>query len=244
MVKLKKFSAELPEFYIIRGKNWMMYVLGVEHTSDIDHPEIERIEKLLKQFLLEKDISDRIVLVEGGNWPVESNKREAIKNYGEMAYVVYLSNINHLPVYSPEIDEIDEIKILLRTFSQDEIIDFYFTRGIPQWQRSDRSQNLEEFLDMQQYSKITSWVDYDFSLRHLIEIHNKQNNHTFNQESCGQCLMDKNSINYRVNSASIKIRDNFIYKKIKELRKDNESIFLVYGRLHTSNLKRRLNKLS
>lgn len=233
----------LPEFYSIHQGPQIMYVLGARHSYDPNHPQFKEINQYWKKFLSEPNLINSIVLIEGGERPRSKTIKKAITSNGEAGYMTYLGWKAGIKTISPEPNESVEIKKLRKKFSQDEIMYYYFARMAAQWQRSDRSFDFDSYVSLQRYRPITGWQDYNFSHERFIQMHNEQNNHTFDREHCSECLIGYNSSSWVVADGSSKIRDSYIFKQIKKFWDEGKNLFIIFGTWHTRNLKNRLKKL-
>ncbi len=86
---------------------------------------------------------------------------------------------------------------------------------------------------MQRDQENSGWEDFNFSIDHMIAIHNKKYNHEFDPIVCKECCykMSNPSLN-PVSSESSLIRDEHIVLEIKKNWDQGKSLFVIYGSGH------------
>lgn len=238
-----KFS--FPYVIEIKIDNQMLCYLGTHHIYSTEDKQINSILESWKAFL-ESGKENRVVLIEGGMRPLTTSINEAITNYSEAGLMVYLANKEEVPIFSPEPDPIFEINSLLKVFSKEEIEYYYFARLVNQWNRLTKKTDFESYISryLEIDKKDSGWRDFDFSVRYMVEIHNKNKDHKFDSILCKECCYnDSNPSINPVSSQSSLIRDEHIVTEILRLWKENKSIFVVYGSGHAIVQEAALRKL-
>lgn len=132
-----------PYPYIVEiqfGKGALLYY-GAQHTNDPKHPQIAQIEELWKKF------RPTVAYNEGGNPPVLKSVDEAVSRIGEAGLVRYLAARDKVPVFSLEPNQADEVAMLLRTYTPEQVKAFYALRQVPQYRNSKRSETIEDHLN-------------------------------------------------------------------------------------------------
>ncbi len=121
------------------GKGALLY-FGAQHTNDPKHPEVAQIEELWKKF------RPTVAYNEGGNPPVLKSADEAVSRIGEYALVKYLAARDKVPVFSLEPDKADEVAMLLKTYTPEQVKVFYALRQVPQYRNSKHDETIETYL--------------------------------------------------------------------------------------------------
>lgn len=234
-----------PQCYTLTTNNQFLYVIGADHKYDISHPQFKVIKTKWQEFLKKTKGQNCIVLVEGGKRPIVDDLTEAVTHWGEGGFITSLAAKESIETYSPEPDDVDEVNELLKKFTRDQIMLYYFNRLLAQWQNTGK---LVEFRDYIQryfdtYQQLMGWKGYDFDINHFITIHDKGKGHKFNENNCKYCLYELDFDLEDVENNSAKIRDEHILKEIIRLWKQGKNIFIVYGGAHTENWESKLKKL-
>lgn len=132
-----------PYPYIVEiqfGEGALLY-FGAEHTNDPKHPQIAQIEEIWKKF------RPTVAYNEGGNPPVLKSVEEAVSRIGESALVRYLAARDKVPVFSLEPSQADEVAMLLKTYTPEQVKVFYALRQVPQYRNSKRDETIETHLN-------------------------------------------------------------------------------------------------
>lgn len=218
-----------PQFYSIIKGNQILFVLGsAAHSYDITHPQFKFIQDKWQGFLEKTKGKNCTVLVEGGKRPVINDLEEAIRQAAEGGFITSLAAKSGVEITSPEPDEVDEVDSLLKKFSKDQIMFYYFNRLVIQWHNANKPMGFKAYIQryLDNYKYILNWKNYDFSIDHFKK-------------------MDGQSNAYKeVEAASVKIRDDYILKKSFELWESGQNIFIVYGGGHTQNWEKKLRTLN
>lgn len=232
--ELNKRKYKYPYFYKIKNEKQALYFVGFQHSNNFSSPDFKRLKPIWADFLDEKNKS-KIVLVEGGNWPLKKTDEEAIKSGGEAGLLTLWAHQNKIDYCSPEPDEMKEITSLLKKFSKDEIMYYYFARLVDQWHRRGKIVPLKTYIEdkyMTGYKKITNWKDFDFTFENFIKIHNEIHDHAFDSENKECFYDDSNPIFSKIAEVSSLFRDKYIVNEIFKNWEKGLSIFVIYGSGH------------
>lgn len=225
-----------PYFYKIQSTGKVLYYLGCQHTYNPEHPQFNKIRDLWAKFLVEKG-EDSVIVVEGNLRQVGIDEIDAISNHGgEGGLITYLAFKEGIPVECPEPNKKDLAEEMLsKGFSKDEIVYDWFTSMALQYHRTNEKRVFSEYSQayLDWYKEVYGWVDYDFTLDHMIEIHNKNHDHEFDINKCRHCVyLDTSPIDNKVSEAQSNLRDVAIVKGILKSWNEKKSIFIVYGSGH------------
>jgi hypothetical protein len=128
--------------YILKlsaGKGRLLY-FGTKHTYDPNDPEIALMEKLWVK--LRPDVA----FFEGAdpeNIPAAVKTRQEITRGGEPSFVLFLATRDGVPVKTLEPSRSDEIALLLKKYSAEEVKMFYLLRQIPQFKNAQHNETIE-----------------------------------------------------------------------------------------------------
>jgi len=229
--------------YILKLKSKQacyLYYFGEKHSFDPNNRQWIEVKQLWQQFLNSAHNRNKIVFTEGGVRKSEENEQTAILKHGGMGLVAFLAHQENIDVHSPEPDEVYERSELEKHFSKDEIQYYYFARVVHQWNRKkDPKPDFTEYIHryLEQDKNTSGWPDYDFSLDHMIRLHNQFFNSDFDS-SDKQFFYDVSNpivITCEINKVSAMsgiIRDQYIVKQIKKYIDDEYSIFAQFGASH------------
>ena len=128
-----------------------VHVLGVEHVSVTEHPDLDTIKAIWNK------VNPDIAFVEGRLGFLFSWLQNPIKQYGEGGLVAVLAKRDNTKLYTWEPSREDEIKILMKDFSVEQIALFYAFRPYFSNMRHGKPENPEEKL--QEY--LDSRTDYE-----------------------------------------------------------------------------------
>ena len=123
------------------GKGRLLY-FGANHTYDPNDPEIRQIEKEWKKFKPE------IAFFEGADpetTPAMVMSREEIRGSGEPSLVLFLASRDSVPVKSLEPAQKDEIALLLKKYTPEQVKVFYTLRQIPEFRRGQHNETIETY---------------------------------------------------------------------------------------------------
>lgn len=237
-------SAYIPEYYEITNGTQFFYAIGVAHLYDIKHLQFKLIKNKWEQFLKDTNRQNCIVLVEGGKSRIFKDLKTAVAESGENGFITSLAVRAGIKTFSPEPDDVYEVNCLLKKFTRDQIMFYYFNRLYIQWSNAYKPMKFEAYIQRQfdNYQRMLSWKDYDFAVKHFINIHNHRKDHKFNKDACVDCLYKYDPDIQGVEKNSVKIRDKHILREILRIWNNGKNIFVVYGGGHTENWKDKLKK--
>lgn len=140
-----------PYIYHLKGDKGEIYVLGIDHTNKVDDPQIDSIIRIWNEF------KPDMALVEGRLGFLFSWLQDPVKNYGESGKTVSLARKDNVEFYTWEPKKQDEINIMLKYFSPEQVALFYSLRPYLSNFRFGKPENPEAV--MQSY--IESRTDHD-----------------------------------------------------------------------------------
>ena len=126
------------------------FILGIEHTKDPEHSDLDSIRYYWA--LADPDLA----LIEGNGGNLFTWLQDPVKELGEGGLVRYLANRHGVKAYSWEPKRTQEIELLLKDFSAEQLAMFYSFRPYFSNMRYGRPENPEKKL--QEYLK--SRTDY------------------------------------------------------------------------------------
>ena len=236
--KLHKQKFKYPYFYKIVKGNQQLYFLGPHHIFNPKDSQVKTIKDWWNVFLGVTKKKNCIVLVEGGLRPVLKSEKVAIEKHGEPGLMTLLANKENIEVVSPEPDETKEANSISKKFGKEKIIYYYFARQVAQWHSYLERPDFEKYTErlLKEYKNILNWKGFDFSLNHMIQLHDKFHNHKFDKENYDCFYNDSNPINSEVSAASSGYRNTYIVKEILMLWNNGRNIFIGYGSGHAITL--------
>lgn len=225
--------------YKVNKNNKYLYYFGSRHSFDLKHEQFESIRKFFNDFVIKTEGTKRIVLVEGGNWPVEQNEEIAIKKYGEMGFTAYLANQYGIERKSPEPTKIDINAKLLRYFSKKEILYFRFLLRTEQWQKLVEKPLFKTYIEtrLKNFETTLGWSDISFSLENLYAIHKELFHTSFDENDTDFIKRILNPINKlsplnKILCLDSEIRDQFVLSEVEKYWNEGTNIFIIYGLTH------------
>ncbi len=119
-------------------KHAALLYLGTEHSHDPEHEEMAAIEKFVATF------QPTLIVVEGGYWPLEANKTEAIRRHGEFGFARFLAAKNNIrwKSFEPPLDE-ETAQVLAQHAATDAKL-YYALRMVPQWVQQETATTIEQ----------------------------------------------------------------------------------------------------
>jgi len=135
-----RLSLRGPYVLNLQTQEGSLLYYGAEHTADLKHPQFSDMEKLWQEF------KPSLTLSEGGVWPLEKSKEEAINRHGEQGFLRYLTDRDDIPVKSLEPESSREVALLLKEYSAEQIKVFYTLRQVSQQKRMGQTEPLEEYV--------------------------------------------------------------------------------------------------
>lgn len=228
-----------PYFYFIKHGRQNLYYLGCPHCFNPEDSINSVIKHYWKDFLTQIQGDASLSLVEGGIRELRSSEEESILKDGEAGLVTYLSSIQNIECTSPEPGFEHETNTLLNEFSKDEILTYYFIRGVSQWNRLINKPSFEEYskASLERYKKILNWGEIDFSVEGRVKTFQSLTGREF--EATNYKLMTNfcnptktDNILNKVSRANSILRDRYIVSAIEKVWDSGKNIFVVYGKTH------------
>ncbi len=132
-----------PSFpYIIKlqiGKGSLLY-FGAQHIYDPKNAQTVQIEKLWKEF------RPTVAYHESTGTSLSKTIEEAVSTSGEPGLVRFLAVRDKVPVFSLEPNRNDEVAMMLKTYTPEQVRVFFVLRQVPQFRERKNDQTLEEFM--------------------------------------------------------------------------------------------------
>jgi hypothetical protein len=144
------------------GEGALLY-FGAQHINDPKHSQVTEIEKQWRQF------HPTLAFNEGGEPPVMKSVEEAVSRIGEAGLTRFLAARDKVPVRSLEPSRADEVAMLLKTYTPEQVKVFYALRQVPQFYRSKRDETIETYVD-HALKMLTSLPGLEGSPRNLAEL--------------------------------------------------------------------------
>lgn len=235
-----------PYFYEIGKHGQHLFFLGTSHVHNPQDKQNEKIKEKWQKFLELTNKENCVALNEGQVRPNRGDETSAIEIDGEAGLVVYLARRDGVEVFSLEPDYGEEMGVLLNKFSREEVIYYYFARLVDQWHRFPNKPDFVQYLApyFRRYKEVTEWTDFDFSVNHMIEIHNQTHDHPFDQEDKDCAYNDSHPGRNEVARESSTFRNKHIFSEIKRLWNKGKNIFIVYGSGHYIILEKAVKSLA
>ncbi len=228
-----------PYFYFIYKNGMYLYYLGSHHCFDPQNSVIGVIKHYWNDFLSQAKGAPTISFIEGGTRHTYNSEEECILKSGEAGLITYLSHLNNIECSSPEPSFEYETNELLRGFSKDEILTYYFTRNVSQWNRLVNKPDFEKYTteSLENYKKTLGWDDIDYSVKERIAVFEKLTGHKFIESDYELMTtfdnpMSTDNVVNRVSRASSILRDGYIVSRIKDEWDRGKNIFVIYGKTH------------
>lgn len=133
-------SVHPPYVLKLTPKLGALLYFGAEHTEAVDNPQFDQIETLWNNF------KPTLALSEGGIWPLEKTRADAIIKHGEQGLLRFLANRDGIVIKSLEPVAEDEVAYLLEQYTQEEITLYYVLRQVAQYRRMKVSQPLAVYI--------------------------------------------------------------------------------------------------
>ena len=226
---------------------------GANHSTDIKDPQYSILTHVWKKFIGNKNPKDCLCLLSGGTeYQTNYSYKEAIREHCECGFVAKLAKDNNIQLENAEPNMAEVSKELEKQFTRDQIEYYYFAQVVSQWNRfqeedkPDFTYYIEGFLTQdKQYS---GWIDYDFSLTHMKQIHKDIFNIKLNSEdtnffdSISNPYSNKSIIN-QVGRQQNVLRDESIVRNILKYINLGKNLFVVFGSAHAITQKKCLEYL-
>src|SRR3989344_3999133 len=243
LMPYKKYRAlehSTPYIFHIQKNGQHIFYFGAKHTFNPRDPQYKKITAYWDTFLKVTHKNNCIALIEGGERTVSKTKKQAIRDGGEMHYIVYLASKNGIKTISPEPLAQYRYKKLLKKFSKKEIAYYDFALVCYQWNRYKKKPNFEKYVNrfLESDKRNSGWKNFDFSLKNMLKIHketfgtefDKNNNQFFSD------ILDPISNKSIINKVSFfeesGLRDEYIAREIEKFWEKGMNIFVIYGTSH------------
>ncbi|MCA3027183.1 MAG: hypothetical protein ING66_01175 [Rhodocyclaceae bacterium] len=217
----------------IELKQGALMFFGSKHSFDPADQQNADIETLWLRF------SPTVAVVEGGNWPVITDRTAAIRQYGEMGFTTLLaakSKVRKLDA-DPPIEQ--ELQYVLRTNSPEAVKLYYTLRMVPQWGMETTSVPIEEKLSkfltsptFRPHSALTRVLttpkEFEAALNQIAPQLNAWKTLTGSFVS----VAGPESRLGGVARSSNQFRDDHMFRQVAELVSKGERVFLIAGNDH------------
>ncbi len=234
-----KLKILAPYAYQIDSKSASLYLFGGNHKpygTQPEDPQYPVLRDFWQKFVLETEGKNRMVVCEARIRPGTIDLNTYKGKGGESIYTQVLANQLGISVVRFEPDTKTVNEIALKEVTKDELQYHYFARVVYQWNRSTEKPNFEEYISkyLAEDKKESNWEGYDFSLKHMIEIHKNMFGAEFdpNDEKFFHQICNPHRIISRANFASkivTLVRDEVVSGKIVELVQSGVNVFTCYG---------------
>ncbi len=178
--------------------------------------------------------------MEGGKRDIKPTEQEAIIQEGGMGFITYLAHQEDIDTFCPEPDRVYEQAELLKQFSREESQYYYFARVVGQWNRKqDPKPDFEVYMkkSLERDKKTSEWNDFDFSIKHMKEVHAslfntvfKENDSKFFDIICNPTRLD--TVINKVARVCNQARDEYSVKQIQKYMNEGYSIYAQFGATH------------
>ena len=232
-------SHRRPYIFSIKSNNGgEVYILGVEHNKDPDHPQLDSIQYYWN--LSKPDVA----LVEGRVGNLFTWFQDPVKELGEGGYVTHLSNKSGVELFTWEPNRETEIELLMKDFPVEQIAMFYTFRPYFSNMRHGKPENPEEALQEYLNSRtdyphlkgvFTSWTELDEKWKKDFpnidwRDHNSGNGYP---EGYLHDIWNKSNL----------ARDEHMIMTIREFVKDGKVVFVTMGSSHAPRIEAALNSV-
>lgn len=216
------------------GGAQVLIYLGIQHTTDLKNFQIPIVRNQWKLFLQDTEKKDRMVFVEGKRKPTFKSEEEAIGMYTEGGLVSFWATEKNIEVVYPDADKQMEVDGLLKQFSAEKIVDYWFTAGMSQRHMVKDKENYLEFLEnhLREIFRGTAIEDHDFEINNLIKVFENLHGRKFDIDDAEGFKYLSNPSYSEVARASKEFRDIRIVSLAKKHRDEGKSLFVVYGSGH------------
>ena len=121
------------------GSGSLLY-FGSQHTSDPKHAQIAQIEKLWREF------RPTVAYQESTGTSLSKTVEEAVSTSGEPGLVRFLAVRDKIPWFSLEPNRNDEVAMMLKSFTPEQIKVFFVLRQVPQFRERRTNETIETFM--------------------------------------------------------------------------------------------------
>jgi len=121
------------------GKGALLY-FGARHIYDPKNAQIAQIEKLWNEF------RPTVAYHESSGTSLSKTIEEAVSKSGEPGLMRFLAARDKIPALSLEPSRIDEVAMLLKTYTPEQIKVFFVLRQVPQFKERKNNETIETFM--------------------------------------------------------------------------------------------------
>ena len=121
------------------GKGALLY-FGAQHIYDPKHAQTAQIEKLWKEF------RPTVAYYESTGTSLSKTVDEAVSTSGEPGLVRFLAARDKIPAFSLEPNRNDEVAMMLKTYTPEQIKVFFVLRQVPQFRDRKTDETIETFI--------------------------------------------------------------------------------------------------
>ncbi|MES3004665.1 MAG: hypothetical protein V4690_00975 [Patescibacteria group bacterium] len=246
----KKVRFTTPYILEISNEKQELVYLGVQHSTDIQNPQFETIEKHWRDFIKDKTTSECVVVIESGLLSTNLVKEDAVIKQGESGLTVFLAQESGVEVLCFEPNRIEVMQSLLSKFSKEALFYHHVAQMLLQWNRYVNKPEFNSYIDkvIQNDKTRTGWDDLDFSFDNIQKIHKSifQNDIDINDKDFFNKIVNPHldfSVINKISKSYTDIREVKIVEGIHEQWNLGKSIFVVYGCGHAIVQERALREL-
>lgn len=204
-----------------------VFIVGVEHVTNRNHSQFDTIQKLWNES------EPTVALIEGRLGFLFTWFQDPVTEYRESGFVSELAKMNNVELYTWEPTRDDEIEILMKQFSAEQIALFYSFRPYFSNMRNGKPENPE--MRFQEYLK--SRTDYEHirniyqSWEELDSIWNLDYPNISWRDYSDEQGWPKGYLHEIWNESNL-ARDFHLIQVISELVENGESVFVTMGVSH------------
>jgi hypothetical protein len=231
-----------PYTFVLKNPAQCLFYFGAEHVAaDPKNFQLDMQKHYFADFLMITKKKDCVAIVEGIKRRVPPKAtEESERTGGEVHYMAFLAERAGIEYLCVEPPLKAEVELLSKSFSREEIITYYFVRGIRSWLR--RRGNWVSFEDyaanvLSRYKRESEWDDYDFSLEATLANFKRLMGKEFNAKDEDYIKRitspyNKDTVLGKVSEQSAEVRDEYIVSELVRLWKEGMNIFVTYGKSH------------
>ena len=222
-----------PYIYSITSSNangGKVFIVGVEHINDPNHSQFDSIRKVWRES------NPDVALVEGRLGFLFSWFQNPIKKFGEGGLTSSLAKKDGAKLYSWEPEREDEVKMLKKKYSAEQLAMFYSLRPIIGRKITDMEQALNK--------TIKSRTDYD-GIRNVFKSWKdldklwKKDFPNIDWRTFNNGWWPKGYLSDIANDSNL-ARDNHMIQIISELVKEGKTVFVTMGVSHAPRIEQAL----
>jgi hypothetical protein len=230
----ERYRAESrPGHYILElhSDEGKLLYFGAEHTVKLGHPQFTSIENAWLQF------HPTIALSEGGDWPLEETREEAISKFGEQGLLRYLAGQDGVQIRSLEPPVEEEVEELLRHYPGEQLKLFYVLRQTVQCRRTSQDTGFDAAIQtsLDVLGKTPGLEGKPRSLTELAESYTRHLGTEHDWREVPKTWVYPTESEVLTNDIARRIsgyRNEHMVRLITEYLKDGERVFAVVGVSH------------